>query len=117
MRYILDAGPRQKAEALVLMCPLTSKALLEQRRPIALEAAALDVHGVGRRSLRLGFHAVTGDWRHTPGVEVVPCETARVWASRTIPAILDGETVQLKTLTEVRYTPRVARILAIPKDL
>jgi hypothetical protein len=40
-----------------------------------------------------------------------------VWASHGIPAILDGESVQLKTLAEVRYTQRLARILAIPQDL
>jgi len=114
LRYILDGGERQKAEALVFICPLTSKALNSDAQ--ALEAAALDVHGTSDL-LRLGFHAVTGDWRDTPGVEVTPCRTARIWASRAIPAILDGESVQLKTLTEVRYTPRVARILAIPKDL
>jgi diacylglycerol kinase family enzyme len=115
LRYILDGvGERRKAEAMVFICPLTSKALSSDTQ--ALEAAALDVHSAADL-LRLGFHAVTGDWRDTPGVDVVPCQTARVWASRAIPAILDGESVQLKTLTEVRYTPRVARILAIPKDL
>jgi diacylglycerol kinase family enzyme len=114
LRYILDSGERQKAEALVFICPLTSRAMSSDAQ--ALEAAALDVHDAADL-LRLGFHAVTGDWRDTPGVEVTPCQTARIWASRAIPAILDGESVQLKTLTEVRYTPRVARILAIPKDL
>jgi diacylglycerol kinase family enzyme len=114
LRYMLDGAERQKAEAMVFICPLTSKALSSDAH--ALEAAALDVHGVSDL-LRLGFHAVTGDWRQTPGVETVPCQIARVWASRAIPAILDGETVQLKTLAEVRYLARVARILAIPKDL
>jgi diacylglycerol kinase family enzyme len=114
LRYILDGAERQKAEALVFICPLTSRALNSDVQ--ALEAAALDVHGAADL-LRLGFHALTGDWRDTPGVEVNPCRMARIWASRAIPAILDGESVQLKTLAEVRYTPRVARILAIPKDL
>lgn len=114
LRYMLDGAARQKAEAMVFICPLTSKALSSDAH--ALEAAALDVHGVSDL-LRLGFHAVTGDWRETPGVETVPCQAARIWASRAIPAMLDGETVQLKTLAEVRYVARVARILAIPKDL
>jgi hypothetical protein len=42
---------------------------------------------------------------------------ARVAASHGVPALLDGETVRLKTVAEVRFTPRLARILAIPKDL
>lgn len=114
LRYILDNGERRKAEALVFICPLTSRALSNDAQ--ALEAAALDVHGAAD-VLRLGFHAVTGDWRAAPEVAVTPCRRARIWASRAIPAILDGESVQLKTLAEVRYTPNLARVLTIPKDL
>jgi len=114
LRYTLDGGQREKAEALVFMCPLTSRAL--NNDDDALEAAALDVHGAAD-AFRLGFHALVGDWREAPNVEVERCKVARVWASHGIPAILDGESVQLKTLAEVRYTQKVARILAIPKDV
>jgi diacylglycerol kinase family enzyme len=113
LRYILDAGPREKAEALIFMCPLTSRAL--HNDDTALEAAALDLHGAAD-AFRMGLHALTGDWRDAPGVQVERCQAARVWASRGIPAILDGESVQLRTLAEVRYIKQVARILAIPKD-
>jgi diacylglycerol kinase family enzyme len=113
LRYSLDAGPREKAEALIFMCPLTSRALDNTEQ--ALEAAALDVHGAAD-IFRVGLHALAGDWRAAPNVQVTRCQTARVWASQGIPAILDGETVQLKTLTDLRYKPQVARILAIPKD-
>jgi len=114
LRYLLDGGQREKAEALVFMCPLTSRAM--NNNEAALECAALDVQDV-RAAFRLGFHALTGDWREAPGVEVERCELARVWSAHGIPALLDGEAVRLKTLTEVRYTPKVARILAIPKDV
>jgi diacylglycerol kinase family enzyme len=114
LRYTLDGGLRQKAEALIFMCPLTSRVLNNDEN--TLEAAALDMHGVAD-ALRLGFHALTGDWRDAPGVEVERCQVARVWGSQGVPAILDGEPVQLNTLAEVRYTPKVARILAIPKDV
>ncbi|MGZ6039465.1 MAG: diacylglycerol kinase family lipid kinase, partial [Phenylobacterium sp.] len=114
LRYILDDHPREKAEALIFICPLTSRAMSDDE--MALEAAALDVKGTGDL-VRLGLHAVTGDWRDSPGVEVTPCRVAHVWASHGIPALLDGETVQLKTMAEVRYMPKLARILAIPKEL
>jgi diacylglycerol kinase family enzyme len=114
LRYLLDAGPRQKAEALVFMCPLTSRVMNSDEA--ALECAALDVQDVAD-AFRLGFHALTGDWRDAPGVEVERCQLGRVWSVHGIPALLDGEAVRLKTLTEVRYTPKVARILAIPKDV
>src|SRR5258705_83436 len=74
------------------------------RRPVVADA------------FRLGFHALTGDWRDAPGVEVAPCKVARVWSAHGIPAMLDGESVRLRSLAEVRYNPKVARILAIPKD-
>jgi diacylglycerol kinase family enzyme len=114
LRYQLDGGERRKAEALILMCPLTSRAM--QSDEPALEAAALDVHGTSDL-VRLGLHAVTGDWRTSPGVEISHCQAARVSASHSVPALLDGETVRLKTTAEVRFTPRLARILALPKDL
>lgn len=113
LRYTLEGGQREKAEVLVFMCPFASRALDDDEQ--ALEAVALDVRGAADL-LRVGFHALTGDWRAAPGVEVAHCRVAHVWASHGIPAMLDGESVQLKTLAEVRYNPQIARILAIPKD-
>lgn len=114
LRYNFDNGPREKAEALTFMCPLISRALNEDEQ--TLEAAALDLKGA-RDAFRLGFHALTGDWRKDPGVEVEKIQVARVWAAQGIPALLDGETVRLKSLTEVRWQPRLVRVLAIPKDV
>ena len=112
LRYSLDGGAREKGEALIVMCPLTSKALASDEN--ALEAAALDLHGAAD-AFRMGLHALAGDWRDAPNVVVERCQVARVWAARGIPAILDGETVQLKTLAEIRYRPNLCRVLAIPK--
>ena len=113
LRYILDGGPREKAEALIFMCPLTSKALNEDDD--TLEAAGVDVTNAAE-AIQLGFHALTGGWRSAPNVEVERCKIARVWSANSIPALLDGETVRLKSLTEIRYLPKLARILALPKD-
>ena len=113
LRYNLDDGPREKAEALIFMCPLTSRAL--DNDADTLEAAALDVTSAAD-AFNLGFHALTGDWRDAPAVEVEHCKVARVWSPHGVPAILDGETVRLGPLSEIRYTPKLARILAIPKD-
>ncbi|HEY8573913.1 diacylglycerol/lipid kinase family protein [Phenylobacterium sp.] len=114
LRYNLDAGPREKAEALVFMCPVTSRALAEEEQ--ALEAAALDIKGA-RDAFELGFHALKGDWRDAPAVETQRCQVARIWAAQGVPAILDGESVQLKSLAEVVYKPDLVRVLAIPKDV
>lgn len=114
LRYILEGGPREKAEALVFMCPVTSRALADEER--ALEAAALNVRGAAD-VFRLGINALVRDWRDDPAVESRRCRLARVWSAQSIPAVLDGESVRLKALTEVRYDPAVARILSIPPDV
>jgi diacylglycerol kinase family enzyme len=113
LRYILDSGAREKAEALIFMCPTTSRALRDDEQ--TLEAAALDVRGAAD-AFRLGLHALTGDWRTAPSVEVERCQVARVWAAGGIPALLDGETVRLKPLAEIRYVPQIARVLGL-KDI
>lgn len=113
LRYSLDSGQREKAEALVLMCPLTSRALDNDAEH--LEAAALDVTSAAD-AFKLGFHVLTGDWRNAPGIAVEHCKVARVWGPHGVPAILDGESVRLGPLPEIRYAPKVARILAIPED-
>ncbi|MGA0605637.1 diacylglycerol/lipid kinase family protein [Phenylobacterium sp. VNQ135] len=114
LRYALDGGPREKAEAMVFMCPTTSRALTDEEQ--VLEAAALDVTGVAD-VLRLGLNALVRDWRDDPAVASRRCRHARIWSAQGIPAVLDGESVRLKSATEVRYTPQVARVLSIPKDV
>ena len=104
---------REKTEALVLMCPLASKVMDDDAG--ALEAAALNVHGAGE-ALRLGINAIVRDWRMDPAVENRPSKLARVWSPQEIPALLDGESVRLSRVTEIRYEPCVCRVLALPRD-
>lgn len=113
LRYALDGGHRDKAEALVLMCPIASKALDEDAG--ALEAAALNVQGAGE-ALRLGANALLRDWRMDPAVDHKPCQSIRVWSPQSIPAILDGETVRLSSVTEIHYDAKVIRVLAPPRE-
>jgi diacylglycerol kinase family enzyme len=113
LRYTFDGGDRQKAEALVLMCPLASKVMHEDEP--ALEAAALNIHGAAE-ALRLGVNAIIRDWRVDPAVEDEFCRVVRVWSAHSIPALLDGESVRLRPLTEVRYEPAICRVLALPRE-
>jgi diacylglycerol kinase family enzyme len=112
LRYAIDSGPRQKAEALLFMRPFASRALPDTAP--ALEAAALDLKGAGDL-FRLGFHALVGDWRDDPAVTARPCRIARVWAAGGIPALLDGELVRLRNAATVAYRPDVVRVLAPPE--
>ncbi len=113
LRYRLDGKPRQKAEALVLICPIASK-VMRAEDPM-LEAAALNPNGAGE-ILRLGLNALVRDWRVDPAVEDEFCKRAQVWAAQGIPALLDGESVRLTSVVDVRYDPKVCRVLTPPKD-
>lgn len=108
LRFSLDDGPRQKAEALTFMCPLVSKAL-DNDTP-GLEAAALDpTRAVD--VFRLAVSAAAGQWRNDPSVQVTLVKQAGCWAGGMIPAILDGESVRLDRSAQIRFKPRAFRAL------
>lgn len=111
LRYSIEGGPTQRAEALSLMCPLISKAL-DDKDPV-LEAAALDPAGAAE-AFRLGVRTLLGNWRQDPAVEVFRCRHARAWASGLIPASIDGEPIRLPRSVEIRYLPEAFRTLAPP---
>lgn len=112
LRFVLDGRPKQKAEALTLMCPLVSTALDADER--ALEAAALDPSSA-LDVFRLGFNAARGQWREDPSVSVGRCRTGRVWARGRIPAILDGEPARLDPQVSIRFRPKAFRALVPPE--
>lgn len=114
LRYALDDAPRAKAAALSFLCPSISRAMDEDTP--ALEAAILDLQTL-RDVVALGFHALTGEWRNAPAVEAVACRRARIWAAEGIPALLDGESVRLKSSTTVRYRPDLVRVLGLAREL
>ena len=111
LRYSIEGGPLQKAEALSLMCPLVSRVLDDEDH--VLEAAALDPQGAAD-AFRLGVRTLRGNWRQDPAVEVFRCRYARAWASGLIPASIDGEPVRLPRHVDIRYHPEAFRALAPP---
>ena len=120
LRYSLDGAGAKRAEALILMCPLVSKVMHEET---SLEAAAVNPHQPGE-VVRLGARALAGElfgdmlggWRDDPTVSAGPCRRARIWASESIPAILDGEPVRFDREVEVVFRPVAFRALT-PRPL
>lgn len=108
VRFRLDNQNPERAEALVLISPMISKAL---DRPVGLEAAAMGLDSAAE-AFRLAAHALFDDWRHDPSVKTQPIRTAEVWARSRIPAIVDGEPVLLPHQTRVRFNPKAFRALA-----
>ncbi len=117
LRFALEGGDPDKAEALTLMCPLVSRVMHKDER--ALEADVLNPRGAVE-AFRLGFHAllseVAGDWRADPSVAVMRCRRGEAWARGRIPAILDGEPVRLHKHVRIRFLPVAFRAL-VPAEL
>ncbi len=112
LTYRLDNGVEGSAEALALLCPLVSRRMDSET---ALEAAALDVRNAAE-TFRLGFNALTGDWRNDPAVKVHLITGAEAKARGSIPATLDGEPRRLPSEVSVRFVPRAFRafVPAVP---
>ena len=111
LRYELNGGPRAKAEALTLMCPLVSRGLDED---VGLEAAVLDPKGA-LDGFRLGLSTLVGGWRDDPSVKIEICTSGQAWAHGRIPVILDGEPRRMDPPVKLAYRPRAFRAL-VPSD-
>ena len=108
IRYSLDGARRKRAEALVLISPMISKAMEE---PTGLEAAAMDP-GDAAEAFRMAAHALFGDWRHDPAVSTRPARRIAVGARSRIPAVIDGEPILLDREAMVTFLPKAFRALA-----
>jgi len=113
LRFSINDGPIEQAEALTLITPLISSVLRDEAP--ALEAATLDLRGAADL-FRLAARALAGDWRADPSVVSRLCRKAVVTAAGRIPAVLDGEPVRLGRRAEIRFRPHVFRALALEPE-
>ena len=107
LRYSLDGGDKRRAEALVLISPLISKAMVKCD---GLEAAAMNPSDAAQ-AFRLAAHALFDDWRHDPNVTTRPARWIGVAARSKIPAVIDGEPMLLGREAAVTFQPRAFRAL------
>lgn len=108
IRFSLDGGAKRRAEALVLISPMISKAMDE---PVGLEAAAMTTSDAAQ-AFRLAAHALFDDWRHDASVTTQPARRITVWARSKIPAVIDGEPMLLGREASIRFLPRAFMALA-----
>lgn len=113
LRFSLDGGPMERAEALSLLCPLISRAMDDQ---VALEAAVVEPIGA-LQAFRMGFRYAFGEWRNDPSIRTRPCRTGRARTRGSMPAILDGEPIRLKSPVDIRFIPRAFRALEPARDV
>lgn len=107
VRFSLDGAPYRRAEALVLISPMISRAMDEA---VGLEAAAMNP-GDAAQAFRLAAHALFDDWRHDPAVSTRAIRTAGVRARSRIPAVIDGEPTLLAHEARVTFAPGAFRAL------
>lgn len=110
VRLSLDGRPAQKAEALVLITPLISKAFNEDDP--GLEAAIMTTADTGQ-ALRLAANAVFNDWRDDDAVATTRTRKVQLWGKARIPAVIDGETVPVGKEATVHFIPHAFTALAL----
>lgn len=108
MRFVLDGQPARRAEALVLISPMISRAMDEDS---GLEAAAMNPADAAQ-AFRLAAHAVLDDWRQDPAVATKATRRVQLRARSRIPAVIDGEPMLLRHEAKVRFIPDAFRALA-----
>ena len=108
LRFSLDGNADRRAEALVVISPMISRAMDEDT---GLEAAAMNPSDAVQ-AFRLATHAVFDDWRQDPAVTTKAIQQATVRARSRIPAVLDGEPALLRHEARVRFIRTAFRALA-----
>lgn len=99
LHYQFD-GRAGEAEALSVLCPLTSRAMEDDEA--ALEAAVLTPHGAVD-AFKLAFRTLFSEWRNDPNVTTAKVRRVDLRSEENIPAILDGETVELGPVATVEF--------------
>lgn len=113
IRFRFEDGEFRRAEALAVLSPLISRAMDE---PSGLEAAVLDINNAAE-AFRLGALTLFADWRSDPTVETMALKRVCVSGQKPIPAILDGEPLELPREVEIKFVQRAFRALAPPRVL
>jgi diacylglycerol kinase family enzyme len=109
-----EFGDRQgSAEAVAVICPLISKDM--NGEDAALEAVALDP-STAADLFGLAFHAAFDEWRNDASITRAKVTCVDVRAQGEIPAVLDGEKVQIKRKVKVTFLPTAFRALVPPLE-
>ncbi|WP_339870635.1 diacylglycerol kinase family protein [uncultured Brevundimonas sp.] len=101
-----------QAEAVAVVCPLASRALEDD--DTVLEAVVIDPEGP-LDALKLAARALVSEWRSDPNVETARVRKVVVRSDQPIPAILDGETVELPAEVTVHFMRTAFRAL-VPSE-
>ena len=108
IQYLISGEMKGEAEAVALICPLISEQMSDSEQ--ALEAAVVDVESAAE-VIGLLNTAAFGKWRDHRNIVLAKTKRVSVQSSKDIPAMLDGEIVNLGTSAEINFVSRALTVL------
>jgi diacylglycerol kinase family enzyme len=108
IQYLISGEMKGEAEAVALICPLISQEMSDSEQ--AFEAALVDVESAAEV---IGFLTVAafGKWRDHRNILLTRTKSVRVQSNKDIPAILDGEKINLGRSAEINFVPKAITVL------
>jgi diacylglycerol kinase family enzyme len=108
IQYLISGEMKGEVEAVALICPLISEQMSDSEQ--ALEAAVIDVE-TAAEVIGLVSTAAFGKWRDHRNILLTRTKTMRVQSGNDIPALLDGEKINLGGSAEVTFVPKAVTVL------
>ena len=108
VQYLISEEIKGEAEALALICPLISEEMSDSEQ--ALEAAVVDVENAAE-VIGLATAAALGKWRDDRNILLTKTKRVSVQSSKDIPAILDGERVNLGRSAEIDFVSKTVNVI------
>jgi diacylglycerol kinase family enzyme len=112
VQYLISGEIKGEAEAVALICPVISEEMSDSEQ--ALEAAVIDVESAGE-VIGLATAAAFGKWREDRNILLTKTKRVGVQSSKNIPAILDGEIVNLGRSAQIDFVSRAVNVLVPAK--
>jgi len=112
VQYLISEKIKGEAEAVALICPLISEGMSDSEQ--ALEAAVIDVESAVE-VIGLATAAAFGIWRDDRNIRLTKTKRVAVQSSKDIPAMLDGERVNLGRSAEINFVSRAVNVLVPAK--
>ena len=106
--YFISGEKKGEAEAVAVICPLISEEMSDSEQ--ALEAAAIEVENVAE-VVGVLTAASFGKWRNARNVLLNKAKRIHVQSNKDIPAILDGEKVNLGRSAEINFVSKAVTVL------
>jgi len=112
VQYLISGEIKGEAEAVALICPVISEEMSDSEQ--ALEAAVIGVESAAE-VIGLATAAAFGKWREDRNILLTKTKRVGVQSSKNIPAILDGEIVNLGRSAQIDFVSRAVHVLVPAK--